>query len=246
MIIIFLAIAVHFPLLAGGSQESTYIVSNLWSGKLKTGLSMDWGNTECTDITGGFSAKRRTKIDDVLKAEYFFSGDFRYKKKSQIISENRGWGQAAYRRYLNDLWSLQITERLEYDKIKCLELGSLSLFSIEYWITKNEKTTFLINSGLGYLYKKFTDKKESSPTVTFGGEYTRKIREDIHMANILQVIIPLDMLNNYSCRNQLKIHYDFSENWGMEGSHRWEYFNSPSAGKKHLDQTLDLSAVYKF
>ena len=47
-----------------------------WSGNLKSGLSMDWGNVRCSDINIGFATKRAELESEVLRNEYYFSGEF--------------------------------------------------------------------------------------------------------------------------------------------------------------------------
>lgn len=220
-------------------------ICHCWTGSIKSGLTLDWGNTECTDFCGGFCFNRQTSVEECLLQEYFFSGEVKYKKKSGSITDNKAWTRAAYRSYLNDRWSLQIKQRFEYDEIKSLHFGSHTLLSVGYWMLKCDDSCLITTAGVGYTYRKFSEKTESSPTVTFGADYKKTIRCNLKFCNLFEIIVPFDTPSNYSWLDHMKLHYDFSKRWGVEGCYKWEYLNSPSAGKERLDQTLDCSLVFK-
>lgn len=233
----------HYSPLSAECEPAS--IDHCWSGKLKTGLTLDWGNTECTDICGGFCFKRQTTIDDCPVRDFFLSTDLRYKKKSDAVCENKGWGRVAYRFYLNDCWSFQVKQRLEYDSIKSLHLGSHTLASLGYWWINCEHATLITTAGLGYSYRKFSEKVDSSPVATLGCDGKIKIRHDLTFANIFEIIVPFDPPSEFSWLDVMKLCYDFSERWGLELCYKWEYLNAPSAGKERLDQKLDCSLVYQ-
>lgn len=231
------------PLLS--TETETDSIELCWSGKIKMGLTLDWGNTECSDYCGGLCLNRQTKLEDCLLHEYFFSGDFRYKKKNQTISENRGSIKAVYRSYFDDRRSLQFSERLKYDTIKSLHIGSQTILSFGYKFFNSKDFCLMSTAGAGYSYRKFSDKIESSPTANFSLDGKKQIKEHLVFSNLFEIIIPCDAIDKLSCLDIMSLCYELSSNWSLELCHKWDYFNSPSEGKKRQDQKLDCCLVYR-
>lgn len=227
------------------STEAELELLQCWSGKVRFGLTLDWGNTESSDYSGGVCLSRQTKLEDCLLHEYSLSGDFRYKKSTQTIDENKGSAKAGYRSYFNDQWSLQLSQRVEYDTVKSLHVGSHTVASLGYQILDSCDCSLMADVGFGYIYRKFSDKIESSPTIDFGLDGKKQIKENLKLANTFEITLPCNAIDELSWLDALSLCYDFSCNWSLELCHKWQYLNSPSEGKERLDRKLDLCLVYQ-
>ncbi len=221
---------------------------HVWGGTVKSGITVDWGNTESVDTTSSVRVTRSTTYEDMLDHQWVFSGYHRYKCKNENTSDNEGYLKAAYRQYWAPRWSWVVWEKFEYDAVLDLNFGATTVGGIGYDLIKGERVNLLVETGLGVVHKRYEKKSDNDTYLSGSGGFdlSIKITKDLKFTNVFEYITSLQGFDEYTINNITALLYKFSPCWGIELSHEFDFDNEPPAHKEKLDRKLKGSLVYTF
>lgn len=220
-----------------------------WSGCFAAGLTSDWGNTRNTDVSlNGTVSRDVLRCEDEILYQHVVYGKYKYKKKNGKISDDKGEVKAVYRHYVNERISWQVWQKVEQDQVKDLNLYSLSVLGLGYWVIVGDKVSVFLESGLGYGIKRYSGGRNSEDDITWASSvtYSQSITEWWDFHNKFEYVLPLGHTEQYSWEEVATFYFKLKGCWGLDVSYELDYDNNPPPNKKSLDRTLEMKLKYTF
>lgn len=221
---------------------------DLWSGRLRLGVSGESGNSSSRDIQFGAKAQREAETERL----YF----------SMLVDRAREDGEATSRETSGSVrWERDFSERFfafaqteaERDKFANVDFRSTTTIGPGYYFLMQDDHELKGRLGLGYEYRQpETDEgRVSEAVLTFGYDYMLKLLEGgvtfTHELTVLPQVSdqPTD---NFRVDSVLGLQAALGENtgWSLLAEYRHEYDNSPEPGVEELDSAYLLNLVRAF
>ena len=190
-----------------------------WSGNLRVGMNLSFGDREYTHTYLRGKLKVRDKDSPHL---FQLSGEYNYRETEQtngrqFVSQDRYHLNFIYRWFFSESWFFQNTSNYRTDKLKGIDNELQNILGYGYRTTFFDSLEFLIGSGIGYQDRSILGLAEESPVIlNLFQELNWKPTKRIKVNQTLNFFQNPHEIDIYNYEFILGINYRFSDLMGFE------------------------------
>lgn len=234
-----------FILINAGVAEENKDTQKQWTGDISLGLTLARGNTETSNLSFSFSAKRILNS----KLDWNNSGFFLFGKiKSTTNAESLGISSSINWKHSHRFFSYYKIQVLR-DRFKNYDYRLLPAVGVGYKLVSSEKTEFSLNAGLSEVFTKYQDtgETEAYSGLALGDNLIWKISPTADLTQQFTLTADLTEFPHFFARLEINMTAAINNNWALKLSLIDGFENQPvGEGIKKNDVTFLAGLSLKF
>ena len=216
-----------------------------WTGDISLSLALARGNTDTSNLSFSFSAKRTINS----KLDWNSSGNFLLGKvKSTTTAESLGITSSINWKYSQRFFSYCKIQAIR-DRFKNYDYRLLPALGVGYKLVSSEKTEFSLDAGLSEVFTKYRDtgETESYTGLALGNNLVWKISPTAELTQQLSLNTDLTEFSHFFARLELNLSAAITPGWALKLSLIDGFDNQPiGEGIKKNDVTVLAGLSMKF
>jgi len=223
---ILLALSLMFYLVLGVfAKEEKKEEKAKWSGDISVGFSLARGNTETTNLSVSFSAKRKL----FKKIEWFNNGFFLLGRvEGETNAESLGLGSRVNWQHTERFFTY-VELQVIRDRFKNYDYRILPSIGVGYNILVAEKVSLAASAGIAKVFTEYLDTgmTDSYTGLTVGNQFAWKISETAELSQQLTINSNISELNEYFARFEVNLAATIAAGWALKLTFIDNYDNNP-------------------
>lgn len=223
--IVFALSLIFWLALSASAEEEKQEEKAKWSGDVSVGFSLARGNTDTTNFSVSFSAKRKIS----KKIEWFNTGLFLLGRvDGKTEAESLGLGSRVNWQYSKRFFAYFELQGFR-DRFKNYGYRILPSVGIGYKILTGEKMTLSANTGIARVFTKYLDTGliDSYTGVAIGNQFAWKLSETAELSQQLTINSDISDLDNYFARFEVNLAANIAAGWALKLAFIDNYDNNP-------------------
>jgi putative salt-induced outer membrane protein YdiY len=211
-----------------------------WSGSVVAAGNYQTGNTDRSAFRLGLDAVRRSDKDR-------FSMSFIYdiSDENDTLTSRSFYGALKYDYFFTKKFYGYLGVELLNDKFKDLNLRTIVGPGVGYQVWDVPMQALAVEAGLTCFSEDYKIANSKSwISGRFAANYRYKITETIMFTNNLVLYQSLEIISDFSLRNEAAITTSLGSGWSMKLANTLEYNNAPAVGIKNTDSYFLLGLQY--
>ncbi len=236
-----LKLGLGMAVIVGMPQTNALAQKPKWDTTAGLGLNLTQGNSESVAGAANILSKGAWKNYAIT-----LGADANYGEQSSVksVESFRVYGQ--YDRKLSE--SFYVFGRAEYyhDAIADIEYRVKLSPGFGWHLIKNDKVTFDVELGPGYVFQKLGSLSDSYATLRVGDRFTYKLSDRARIWQAAEFVPAVEDFGNYLISAEIGVEADLTKKMSLRTVIQDEYTSTPAAARKKNDIKLITSVNYKF
>jgi len=217
----------------------------VWSGKVKGSLDRRRGNTNTTELAGGFQVIRKTERD-----EFRMEGNAYYSEASRKMDAQKYDGLIRYQYALGETgWFFHFFQvEADRDRFANVDYRFTPTSGLGYWFFREDDFKLMAEVGAGATRTVFIDETESTTEMVLTPRIyaEKKLFGASKVTQELRLYPQLTDVGEYRLRSETVLSNPITERLSLEVSLIDEYNSLPGKDTKKNDVRLVTSLAYIF
>lgn len=217
-----------------------------WSGAGRLGINGSSGNSDSFNLLASLAALRETgltRLDLLVSVNRATSGG--------DTTEASYLARAGYERDWSRHWYSFVKQSLERDRFQDYGLRSRTSFGVGYFVARQRRTIFKVQTGLGYEYTNYyqSSAHDSALIASAGWHYGALFGDYLKLTHDFDIYPKLtnSPAENFSLKSVLAVSVPIADSsmWAISAQVKNEYNNSPREAETDKLNTIYSLAIQR-